>query len=166
MAFVSIGILLGMLDLFGGVQVFDGMATLNEAFSIITSISVILAGVFPMLELVSKLLKRPMRWISRCLEISDSAVLGFVATLANSIPVFSTLEHMDKKGRVLNMAFAVSAGYVSGDHLAFVLSYDRVYAFPIVVGKLLGGIVAVILAIAVYKRESKPSTTKSFVNAE
>ncbi|MBE6696624.1 MAG: ethanolamine utilization protein EutH [Ruminococcaceae bacterium] len=157
MAFVSVGLLLGMLELFAGVQAFDGMAPLSEAFSIIGSISVILAGVFPMLELVSRLLKRPMAWLSRRLEISDSAVLGLVTTLANSIPVFATLEQMDKKGRILNMAFAVSAGYVFGDHLAFVLSYDRAYAFPMVIGKLLGGIAAVILAIAICKRESKPS---------
>ena len=159
MAFVSIGILLGMLDLFAGVQVFDGMASLNEAFTIIGSISVILAGVFPMLEIVSKLLKLPMSWLGRRLEISDNAVLGLVTTLANSIPVFAALDQMDKKGRILNMAFAVSAGYVFGDHLAFILSYDRSFALPMVVGKLIGGVAAIILAIAVCKRESEPANT-------
>lgn len=147
MAFVSVGLLLGMLDLFAGVKVFEKMASLNEAFSIIGNIAVILAGVFPMLEIVSRLLKRPMAWFSKRLGVTDLAVLGLVTTLANSIPVFSMLENMDKKGRILNMAFAVSAGYVFGDHMAFVLSYDRAYALPMVAGKLLGGIVAVVLAI-------------------
>lgn len=165
MAFVSVGILLGMLDMFAGVQVFDGMATLSEAFSIIGSIAVILAGVFPLLELVSRLLKRPMGWMSRRLDISDSAVLGLVTTLANSIPVFATLEKMDKRGRVLNMAFAVSAGYVFGDHLAFVLAYDRAYTLPMVVGKLLGGIVAIVLAMAVCKRDAAVGH-KSSANAQ
>jgi ethanolamine transporter len=158
MAFVCIGLLLGMLDMFAGVQAFDGMEKLSEAFSIIGSIAVILAGVFPMLELVSKLLKGPMGWTSRRLGVSDNAVLGLVTTLANSIPVFATLEEMDKKGRVPNMAFAVSAGYVFGDHLAFVLSYDRAYAVAMVVGKLVVGVMAVVLAIAICKREN---STKS-----
>lgn len=149
MAFVSVGLLLGMLDLFAGVKVFKEMASLNEAFSIIGSISVILAGVFPMLEIVSLLLKKPMAWLSRKLGVNDTSVLGFVTTLANNIPVFSMLETMDKKGRVLNMAFAVSAGYVFGDHLAFVLSFDRSFALPMVIGKLVGGVVAVVLAIFV-----------------
>jgi len=162
MAFVCFGLLLGMLDLFAGVQVFDGMAKLNEAFSVIGSISVILAGVFPMLELVSRLLKRPMGWMSRRFGISEHAVLGLVTTLANSIPVFPALEQMDKKGRVLNMAFAVSAGYVFGDHLAFVLSYDRAYAFPMVVGKLLGGITAIVIAVAVCGRKGSPAAATGF----
>lgn len=151
MAFVSVGLLLGMLDLFAGVKVFKEMAPLGEAFSIIGSISVILAGVFPMLEIVSLLLKKPMAWLSRKLGVNDTSVLGFVTTLANNIPVFSMLETMDKKGRVLNMAFAVSAGYVFGDHLAFVLSFDRGFALPMVIGKLVGGVVAVVLAIFVTK---------------
>ena len=154
MAFVSVGLLLGMLDLFAGVQVFEGMASLNEAFAIIGSISVILAGVFPMLEIVSLILKKPMAALSRRLGISDTSVLGLVTTLANSIPVFSMLEDMDKKGRVLNMAFAVSAGYVFGDHLAFVLSFDRTFALPMVAGKLIGGVMAVVLAIVICGRKS------------
>ena len=31
---------------------------------------------------------------------------------------------MNRKGRVLNLAFAVSAAFVFGDHLAFTLSYN------------------------------------------
>lgn len=155
MAFVSVGLLLGMLDLFAGVKVFKEMAPLSEAFSIIGNISVILAGVFPMLEIVSLLLKKPMTWLSRKLGVNDTSVLGFVTTLANNIPVFSMLQDMDKKGRVLNMAFAVSAGYVFGDHLAFVLSYDRSFALPMVVGKLIGGVMAVLLALLITGRTNR-----------
>ncbi|MBQ3530040.1 MAG: ethanolamine utilization protein EutH [Oscillospiraceae bacterium] len=154
MAFVSVGLLLGMLELFAGVKVFAEMAPLSEAFSIIGSIAVILAGVFPLLEIASRLLRRPMAWLGKRLGINDTAVLGLVTTLANSIPVFSMLKDMDRKGRILNMAFAVSAGYVFGDHLAFVLSYDRAYALPMVAGKLVGGLVAMVLAVLVLNRKN------------
>ena len=95
-----------------------------------------------------------MAWFGKRLGVNDTAVLGFITTLANSIPVFAMLEDMDKKGRVLNMAFAVSAGYVFGDHPAFVLSYDRTYTVPMVVGKLIGGITAMALAWLIAKRET------------
>jgi ethanolamine transporter len=65
------------------------------------------------------------------------------------------MEDMDKKGRVLNMAFAVSAGYVLGDHLAFILSYDRSFALPMVLGKLIGGIAAIALGLLICKKDSK-----------
>ena len=155
MAVVCVGLLIGMLDLFAGVKVFKNMAPLSEAFTVIGSISVILAGVFPLLEIVSLLLKRPMAWFGKRLGVNDTAVLGFVTTLANSIPVFAMLDDMDKKGRVLNMAFAVSAGYVFGDHLAFVLSYDRAYTLPMVVGKLVGGVTSLLLALLIIKRDKE-----------
>ena len=108
-----------------------------------------------MLEIVSWLLKKPMAWLGKKLEASDNAVLGLVTTLANSIPVFAMLEQMDKKGRVMNMAFAVSAGYALGDHLAFVLSYDRTFALPMVLGKVVGGVAALGLAIIICSRKNE-----------
>ena len=153
MAFVTFGLLVGMLAQFGDIHIFNNAAPLSEAFTIIGSISVILAGVFPLLELVSMVLKKPMAALSKCLNISDDSVLGLVTTLANSIPVFSMLEKMDRKGRILNMAFAVSAGYAFGDHLAFVLSYDRRYALIMVLGKLVAGVSALGLALLICRRK-------------
>lgn len=154
MGLICVGLILGMLDLFAGIKTFENMAPLTEAFTVIGSIAVILAGVFPMLEIVSFLLKRPMTWLGRKLKVNDTSVLGFVTTLANSIPVFAMLDQMDKKGRVMNMAFAVSAAFVFGDHLAFVLSFDRAYVLPMVVGKLIGGVAAIFLALLITKRET------------
>ena len=49
------------------------------------------------------------------------------------------------------MAFAVSAGFVFGDHLAFTLAFDGKYALPMIAGKLTGAVAALILANAVSK---------------
>lgn len=152
MAFVLLGLCIGMVDLFAGMQPVPNIAPLSEAFVIIGNIAVILAGVFPMLSLVSRLLKKPLSGLSRRLRVCDTAVLGLVTTLANSIPVFSMLKQMDRKGRILNMAFAVSAGYALGDHLAFVLSFDRTWALPMVAGKLISGLCALFLAQLVCHR--------------
>lgn len=158
MAFVTCGLLVGMLAQFGDIHIFKNAAPLSEAFTIIGSICVILAGVFPLLELVSLLLKKPMAALSRCLKVSEDSVLGLVTTLANSIPVFSMLGKMDRKGRILNMAFAVSAGYAFGDHLAFVLSYDRSYALAMVLGKLVAGISALGLALLICRPKKNENT--------
>mgnify|MGYP002516412304 CR=1 FL=1 len=40
----------------------------------------------------------------------------------------SIAEKMDRKGIVLNMAFAVSAAFVLGDHLAFTMMFDASFA--------------------------------------
>lgn len=159
MAFVTVGILIGMLELFAGVKAFPQIALLSEAFTIIGNIAVLLAGVFPLLEILSRLLKKPIDALGRKMRISGTSVLGLVTTLANSIPVFSLLEQMDKRGRILNMAFAVSAGYAFGDHLAFVLSYDRAYALPMVAGKVIAGLAALGVALLVSQRQTAVAAT-------
>lgn len=58
---------------------------------------------------------------------------------------------MDKKGLVLNSAFAVSAAFVFGGHLAFTMAFDSSYAIPMIVGKLISGVCGILLAFVLYK---------------
>ena len=44
------------------------------------------------------------------------------------------------------MAFVVSAAFVFGDHLAFTLSFSEAYVPAMVVGKLISGVAAVVVA--------------------
>jgi ethanolamine transporter len=60
---------------------------------------------------------------------------------------------MDKKGLVLNSAFGATGAFVFGGHLAFTMIYDTEFALPMIVGKLVAGICAILLALAVYKEE-------------
>ena len=49
------------------------------------------------------------------------------------------------------MAFAVSASFVFGDHLAFTMSFDNRFLFAVIAGKLISGVCAVIAAHFMYK---------------
>ena len=62
---------------------------------------------------------------------------------------------MDKKGAVLNSAFAVSAAFMFGGHLAFTMAFDSTYVMPMMVGKFLSGVCAVLLAMKLYKPEAE-----------
>lgn len=56
------------------------------------------------------------------------------------------MNKMTNKGIVINMAFVVPAGYAIGDHLGFTAGFERSFVFPLVVGKISGGILAVMIA--------------------
>ena len=58
---------------------------------------------------------------------------------------------MDAKGLTVNAAFAVSASFVFGSHLAFTMAYDSTYVLPMIVGKLISGLCAVGLALLLYR---------------
>ncbi len=53
---------------------------------------------------------------------------------------------MDRKGKILNAAFAASGAFVFGDHLAFTSAVNPEMVLPIIVSKLTGGISALLLA--------------------
>lgn len=69
------------------------------------------------------------------------------------------MKDMDDKGVILNSAFAVSAAFVFGGHLAFTLAYGPDLVFQVILGKLVSGICSVMLALIISKRilRSEPS---------
>lgn len=152
---VSIGLGIGIIRQLCGVEVIKNAAPLEESFTIIGNIVIILAGVFPLLKIISKVFKKVFEKLGKWLLIDNGAVLGLVTSLANSIPVFSMMGGYTSRGRIMNMAFAVSAAYVFGDHLAFALSFDSSFALPMIVGKLVGGVSALVIAHFVSRNKTE-----------
>ena len=56
-------------------------------------------------------------------------------------------------------AFAVSGAFTFGSHLAFTMAFDGNYILPMIVGKLISGICAVVLACLIYKAPAKEETS-------
>ena len=67
--------------------------------------------------------RRPVQ-AGRRLGMNDKGSAGLVATLANNIAMFNIMGEMNPKGKILNVAFAVSAAFVFGDHLGFAAGND------------------------------------------
>ena len=130
-----------------GVIILDGMTSLDEIFIIIGNICIFLAGIFPLLKVIQKVFGRILHLVGERLAINRNSVSGFLLALANGISVFSLLAEMDDKGRMLNVAFLVSGSCLLGDHLAYAAQVDPDICGPMLVGKLIGGLSAVLLAL-------------------
>ena len=154
-ALITAGLVLSILEYFTGVVLVPGLNSLEDAAAVSLSCSFFLTGVLPMLALLSKLISRPMARLSKALDLNTESSLGFVATLASSVTTFAMMEKMDKKGVMLNAAFAISAAFAFSDHLAFTMAFDKSYALPVVLAKLIGGITAVIIACMLHKKLNK-----------
>lgn len=141
-----------------GIVVIPGMAPISEGIEIIGAVSITLAGAFPLVHFITKVFNKPLLKFGRLLGMNETSATGMVASLANSIPMFGLMKDMDEKGKVLNVAFAVSAAFVFGDHLGFTAGVDRSMIFPMVVGKLVGGISAVALASFMYSASKNKKT--------
>ena len=79
--------------------------------------------------------------------MDGASILGLITTSVNAIPMFGMTKDMNDRGLVVNAAFLVPASFMIGDHLAFQLSVDPSTGVPLIVGKLAGGIAAILLAL-------------------
>lgn len=91
--------------------------------------------------------------VGKVLNMNNIAAAGMVATLANNIPMFGMMKQMDTRGKVINCAFAVSAAFALGDHLGFAAANMNAMIFPMIVGKLIGGVTAIGVAMMLVPKE-------------
>jgi len=63
--------------------------------------------------------------------------------------MFGMMKDMDDRGKIINVAFCVSAAFVFGDHLGFTAGFNADMITPMIVAKLVGGISAVALAMVI-----------------
>ena len=129
--------------------------SLENAAFVCANACVTLSGMLPAMYIVAKLLDKPLGKGGALLGINAVSALGFLGCLVTNATTFGVMDRMDKKGTVLNAAFAVSAAFALGGHLAFTMAYDAAYILPMVVGKLISGVCAVLLALLVYRKQGK-----------
>ena len=146
-AVIIFGLALGIIEQLTGIVIIPGMTPISEGFTIVADIAIVLAGAFPLVYVITKVFKTPLMKLGKVLGMNDVGAAGLVASLANSIPMFGMMKDMDARGKILNVAFAVSAAFVFGDHLGFTAGFNPEMIFPMIVGKLVGGITAIIVAM-------------------
>ena len=151
-AVITAGLAAAIVEALTGFVVIPGMAPVTEGFQTVGSIAIVLAGAFPLVYVVTKLLKKPLLKLGKILGINDTAAAGLIASLANSIATFGMVKDMDRRGKVVNIAFAVSAAFVFGDHLGFTAGFAPQMLPAMIVGKLVGGIGAVAVAMLLTKK--------------
>ena len=150
-ALITIGLAAAIVQTLTGYTVIPGMESIEVGFQTVGSIAIVLAGAFPLVYVVTKLLKKPLGKLGHLLGIGDTAAAGLVASLANSIATFNLVEKMDYRGKVVNIAFAVSAAFVFGDHMGFTAGFAPELLPAVIVGKLAGGVAAVVIALFMTK---------------
>lgn len=150
---ITVGLAAAIVEALTGFVVIPGMAPLSEGYEVIGGIAIVLAGAFPLVFVITKVFRKPLLKLGGALGMNDVAAAGMVASLANSIPMFGMMKDMDDRGKVLNVAFAVSAAFVFGDHLGFTAGFAPEVLFPMIAAKLTAGVTAVAVAMLLTRRK-------------
>ena len=158
---VTIGLAIGIFQTLTEIEILPYVATVSEAGQIIISIACVLAGAFPFINLLSKILRKPIGAIGNKIGIGFEPAIGILSTLASSATAFSMMNDMDDVGVTVNAAFTISGAFLIGSHMAFTIAFSPDCLLPVLLGKLVAGILAIVVAMFVAK---KVTTKKSLIS--
>lgn len=146
------GLVIGAIQQLVDITLIPGIAPVTEGIEVVGDIALTLAGAFCLVAVITRVFNKPLMKLGKVLGMNEIAAAGMVATLANNIPMFQMLKDMDRRGKIINVAFEVSASFILGDHLGFTAGVAKEMIFPMMVGKIVGGITAIFVAVFMANR--------------
>jgi ethanolamine transporter len=90
--------------------------------------------------------------LSRRIGISLTGVSYLFLSTANDIPTLLNLDIMDENSIMLNVAYAMITAYTVGDFLAFTLTFAPHLAIPMMLGRLLCGLLIIMICLCVIRK--------------
>mgnify|MGYP001222475075 FL=1 len=139
-----------------GIQIIPGMDPIGPQLETVGIIAITLAGAYPLVHFITTVFSKPLISLGKLMGVNDVAAAGIIACLANNIPMFGMLKRMDERGKILSVAFSVCASFALGDHLGYASAQEPAVIMPMIVGKIAGGVVAIVIAkLLVVKKSPK-----------
>lgn len=172
-ALIILGLMMGIynflikkitpLEIFGNTSrlpLIPYIDTVESGAMVCFNASIVMTGMFPLVALLSRLLNKPLKAISGKLGIDEISAISVVSSMATSATTFGMMNRMNKKGMMINSAFAVSGAFTFCGHMAFTMAFPggEDYIFPMIAGKLISGAAALILAFLLYGKLNKNVT--------
>ena len=150
----TFGLLLGILQALVGFTPVEGITPINETFEIVGTVAVFLAGAFPLMHVLTTILRHPLRAVGEKIGINEISAAGPLLTMVNSIPMLESMTEMDPRGKVINAAFCVTGAFMFGDFFGYVAAANAAMLVPMILAKLSAGAASIVLAILMTRNSS------------
>lgn len=153
-ALTIIGLIIGAFQQMTGVTLVKELAPLEEAMAVCSSIGVVLLGSLPVAEVLQRLLKKPFACLGKKIGVNEVSVAGLLISMVSVVPVFTMIKDMDTRGKVINVAFMVSVCAMLAAHLGFTAGVAAEMIPALLCAKFVGGVFAVLVALAATRRKN------------
>lgn len=152
LAVITVGLSAAAVEAMTGFVIIPGMNPISDGFKTIGTIVLSLGGSLPLLFVLRKVLKKPLEKLGRVLGINDITALSIIIAITSLVPGYSQFAEMNPKGKVVFAAFSASAGCMLGCHIGFTSSVDQSIVMPMLLAKIISGVLAVISALFFARR--------------
>jgi len=154
-AVITVGLVLAVAGYMCGFQPVRGMAPVEEAMEVVSSIGLVMLGSLPASEFLRRILTKPFTRLGRRLGMRPESMTGMLVGLVSVMPALSMYKDMDEKGKVACSAFLVSGASLLAAHMGFVISTEPDMLGALLGGKISGALSAALLAAWVGGKETK-----------
>ena len=154
-AVATLGLTAAAVTHMTGFVLLDTMPPLQEAMKVAVSIGIVMLGGMPLAELLRRLLKVPFRWIGDRTGIDGAGTSAVLVALVSATPALAMLPQMNRRSRVVVAAFLVNGVCIIGSHFAFCQSVAPESVGALLAAKLVGGILAVTVALVCTRGEKE-----------
>lgn len=157
---ITIGLVLGAVSYMTGITVLPGLYPIEEALKVVASIGIVMLGSLPMAEFLQRVLKRPLGWLGAKVGLNETSIVGLLVGTVSVLPQLTMLKDMDKLGKIINVAYVVSAASMFAAHIGFTLNEQPDLLGALITAKLAGGFAAAILSVIFFKNKTREGETK------
>lgn len=145
--FSLIGLMIGAVQYIGNVKLLPMLLPLDEAMQVVSSIGIVMLGSLPAAELLRRGLSKPFGWLGRKMKMNDGSFAGLLIGFVSATPALSMIKGMDQRGKIMNAAFLVCGASALASHLGFTVTVERSMLLPLLLTKLVGGLLGALLAL-------------------
>lgn len=149
----TIGLIAGAAQYMTGWKIIPGLAPIEEAMAVVSSIGVVMLGSLPVAEILQRVLKRPLEALGRKFGMNSASVAGLLIGAVSVLPSIALMKDMDARGKVVNAAFIVSAASLLAAHLGFTVGAAPDMVVPLLASKLAGGFAGAAIALLATRKK-------------
>lgn len=146
-AVITVGLVLAAVSYMTGFSLVSGMAPVEDAMAVVSSIGVVLLGSLPVTEFLQRILRRPCTALGGRIGLDSVSVLGLLVSIVSPIPALAMMKDMNDRGKLVNVAYMVSSASMLAAHLGFTVSEAPGMLPALLVSKLVGCGAAILLGL-------------------
>lgn len=136
--------------IFGDKWLFDPVLADEEdqfrAIELTGYVVLMMAGAFPMVYLLKKYLAKAASKIGAKIGFSANGIIGIISSWAEMVIVFSFYNRIRPVDKVKVTAYGVCGAWMLASHLSITVTFQPNLVAVIMIGKILGGISAILIA--------------------
>lgn len=136
----TVGLTAGAVEYMTGFRLLKGLAPIEEAMAVVSSIGVVMLGSLPVAEILRWLLEKPLNWAGQKTGMNGNSVAGLLMGIVSPVPAIAMMKEMDARGKVVNAAFLVCGASALAAHMGFTFGTEPDLILPLLLSKLTGGL--------------------------